>query len=38
MYKKYHFNTPISNVYVVGDTHGSFRLIQYKIKSDNIKD
>lgn len=38
MYKKYHFNTPISNVYVVGDTHGSFRLIQYKIKSDNIED
>lgn len=38
MYKKYDFLIDPKNVYVVGDCHGNFLLLKYKIKENNITD
>jgi UDP-2,3-diacylglucosamine pyrophosphatase LpxH len=38
MYKKYIFNIDPKNVWVVGDGHGEWGLLKYKIKESGIKD
>lgn len=38
MYKHYTFNIDPKSVYVIGDLHGYWRLLEYKIKNSDISD
>jgi hypothetical protein len=37
MYKKYEIDKTINDVYVIGDLHGSFPLLKYKIRLSEMK-